>query len=149
MKYQDYRHQHRKGFSKCVVAVSRILLRAELHQYRSSFLTWSLVTRSLLSAFNKSLQDKTLRIWLLLSTAWGLWLEQQSTIRGVSKLVHKHGKVTNHIQLTLQISCSYHFTRLLTATQKMLILPVFKALHWAFYANLYSCQLMFFKLCSS
>lgn len=110
-------------------------------QANTCLLFWvrSPIRRSLLSAVNKSLQDK----------APASCSRQQPTICGVKKVqvAHKNwekqqSRFSWHQNVPGSLCC---FTRLLPAAQKNLPPAFFNALCWTFNANLYSCQLLFFS----
>lgn len=71
------------------VAASRILLKAKLDQHLSAFWIRSPITRFLLSAVNKSLQDKTL---VFCSLQHSLWPEQQPTICAIGSQKRESSK---------------------------------------------------------
>lgn len=84
----------------------------------------------------------------MLITTQGLWPGQWSTISRVKKvqLIHKHGKATNQTQLTQKCPTeSMPFHQITYSSSENVDLAFFNALHLAFNANLYSCQLLFFS----
>lgn len=132
------------------VAASRILLEAKLDQHLSGFWIRSPITRSLLSAVNKSLQDKMPAFCSTQHGVCGQSSSPQSVGQRKCNWFTKMGKQQSRFswhQNVLRSLC--FFTRLLTAAQKILLLPFlmrYVGLLMQIYILVNFCFLVIFQL---